>query len=186
MECFKNISFSKSKPLMKEEKNHYNFLYRNFLTKNIHSFYTYFPQINDKVYFILQAYEDFLRMNFESIIYEIDSIFFWKKSRIIKDNCTFECEIVNIEYSFPNDMTVSLIQKSYKKEIYERLKLIIKLELKIINDYESNLPDFLINKASYETNLKLLKKQNKEQVNYFDIVMADGIFKSKLLGVILY
>ena len=185
---------------MKEEKNHYNFLYRNFLTKNIHSFYTYFPQINDKVYFILQAYEDFLRMNFESIIYEIDSIFFWKKSRIIKDNCTFECEIVNIEYSFPNDMTVSLIQKSYKKEIYERLKLIIKLELKIINDYESvnedniikiiffenNLPDFLINKASYETNLKLLKKQNKEQVNYFDIVMADGIFKSKLLGVILF
>ena len=185
---------------MKEEKNHYNFLYRNFLTKNIHSFYTYFPQINDKVYFILQAYEDFLRMNFESIIYEIDSIFFWKKSRIIKDNCTFECEIVNIEYSFPNDMTVSLIQKSYKKEIYERLKLIIKLELKIINDYESvnedniikiiffenNLPDFLINKASYETNLKLLKKQNKEQVNNFDIVMADGIFKSKLLGVILF
>ena len=97
-------------------------------------------------------------------------------------------------------MTVSLIQKSYKKEIYERLKLIIKLELKIINDYESvnedniikiiffenNLPDFLINKASYETNLKLLKKQNKEQVNNFDIVMADGIFKSKLLGVILY
>src|SRR5690606_37757387 len=141
--------------------------------------------------------------NFENIIYEVDDIFFWKKRQMLKKNATFECEILSIGYCFPNDNTVSLVQKIYKKDIYERLKIIIKLELKVINDYESvsednivniicfenNLPDFLINKTTYENNLAFYQKHVEDNIDYnfiwFDIVMSDGVFKSKLLKVIL-
>lgn len=199
LQCYKKITIEKAKIQLKDFKEHYNFLYRNFLSKNTNSFYTFFPQVKDKVYFILQAYEDYLRGNFENIIYETDELFFWKKNRIFKDNATFECEILNIDYCFPNNMSIHLIQKMYKKDIYEKLKLIIKLELKVLNDYEcvnednnliniiffeNNLPDFLINKETYESNQILFERTIKEDSEcHFDIVMADGVFKSKLLKV---
>ncbi len=87
----------------------------------------------------------------------------------------------------------------YKKDIYEKLKLIIKLELKVLNEYEcvnedsnliniiffeNNLPDFLINKITYDANQNLYEKTVKEDSeNYFNIVMADGVYRSKLLNV---
>ena len=67
----------------------------------------YYPQIGEEVYFILHAYLQFLREQYQYIIYEIKEeqrIFWWAENTYIEKNPNFSfyepflCRVKNIDY----------------------------------------------------------------------------------------
>jgi WD40 repeat protein len=150
----------------------YKHVSRDYFNKSQYSFYVFYPQVKDKVYFILKAYEDFLRNFYDSIIMEFDEnqkIFFWKDEGSFSHESYAKpllCEILKVEFSFPNNNTLNLLKKIHKnKSIWqERLNIIIKLQIKItsldnkvmdIIFFKNDLPDYLISSENFDKNYKL-------------------------------
>jgi hypothetical protein len=176
MECYKKKFVDlDEKQLMRKNENHaiskvkFNGISREFFLKEKFSLYSYYPQIDDRIYFVIHAYEDFLRNNFENIILEIEDsdIFFWKSDTFLNNGMTninldytnpFLCQVIQMEYAFPNINTQTLIKSLYVKDWQGKLKILIKLKLKILSTakeinivfFENDYPDFMINAETYE------------------------------------
>ncbi len=171
LECFKTEKINPNiteieTPLSIKEFSDIN---RSSLLKTMFSYYTYNPQLNDRVYFILQAYEDFLRKYYENIVFEVDKIFFWLNNNY---DCytPFPCEVSKIEYCFPNKQTVNILKKTYKSknDWTTKLKIITKINLLTpfgnidIVYFENDCPDFLILSDNYEKNKEIYLSNKKK------------------------
>ena len=136
----------------------------------------YYPQMGEEVYFILHAYMQFLRDKYQYILYEIDDkqrIFWWMDNIYTEKNPHFNfyepfiCKIKKIEYCFPNEKTLILIkEKSVVNQFHSNLKILIKLQLQIIELdnleisivlFENDNPDFLVRKNIYDETFKYYK-----------------------------
>ncbi len=88
MECLSKLNINKENkeiatthPQTSQLAVSYKNVSRDYSTKSEYWFYVFYPQVKDRVYFMLKAYEDFLRFYYDSIIMEFDEsqkIFFWK------------------------------------------------------------------------------------------------------------
>ena len=191
LECFKK-KFGKylEEKVKFNKKINYNSVNKNYflVTKIFNS--QYYPQLGEEVYFILHAYIQFLRDKYQYILYEMEDkqrIFWWMDNIFIKKNPHFNfyepflCKVKKIEYTFPCDKTLVLIkEKSIVNQFQSNLKIIIKLQLQIIELdnleiniilFENDNPDFLVRKNIYQETLKyyqdniLTKKVKDLQVN---------------------
>lgn len=187
--------------------NFYSDIPRDFFLRNTFSFYNYYPQKGEKVYFVLQAYEDFVKRYYQYIIFELDveNIFFWKRfeNNNISSNKKFNpyypflCEVKNIEYMFNNAQTINYLKKIHRGSYREKINIVIKLTLQIfeINKtfdiifMENSEPDFLINYNNYKVNLDYYETLQKNfltgniQNSFLETVIAEINYKGRVFEV---
>ena len=205
LECFKK-KFEKNIQDKNKTKriNFSNLDKKYFLGDKIYNS-QYYPQIEEEVYFILHAYIQFLRDEYEYIIYEIDEkkqrLFWWMENTYIDKNPNFNfyepflCRVKDIEYIFPNNQTIALIKEnnilSNNTMINPELKILIKLKLQIIDLknteitiilFENDNPDFLVRKKIYEETLKYYQETIEKQNNLInlEINLSEDIIKGTL------
>ena len=208
LECFKK-KYSKhlqEKIKTKNKENIFENLSRKyFLVEKIFNS-QYYPQIGEEVYFILHAYLQFLREQYQYIIYEIEEekqrIFWWAENTYIEKNPNFNfyepflCRVKDIEYIFPNDQTFALLNKqnaSLKNENQDKLdfKILIKLQLQIIDLKDSEItiilcenesPDFLVRKQIYQETFDYYKENifNKDNLINLEVNLSEDIIKVTL------
>ena len=208
-ECLKKryINYIKEKIKLKLNKRiKYVNVNKNYFLSNKLYNSQYYPQIGEEVYFILHAYMQFLGDKFQYILYEADEkqrIFWWNDNIFTEKNPHFNfyepflCKIVSIEFSFPNEQTLVLIkEKSILNHFHNNLKIIIKLQLQIIELdnmeiniilFENDNPDFLVRKNVYEETQKyyqeniLTKKIKNLQVNLgediINVILIDNKYE---------
>ena len=209
LECLKKkyVYYIKEKIKIKPNKRikYENVNKAYFLSTKIYNS-QYYPQIGDEVYFILHAYIQFLGDKFQYILYETDEkqrIFWWNDNIFTEKNPHFNfyepfiCKIKKIEYCFPNEQTLVLIkEKSVLNQFHSNLKIIIKLQLQIIELdnmeiniilFENDNPDFLVRKYIFEETQKyyqdniLTKKIKNLQVNLgediINVVLVDNKYE---------
>jgi len=194
--------------LVSENTVNYSYLKRDFFLRDKFSFYNYFPQKGEKVYFVLQAYEDFLKRYNQFIIMELekDKIFFWKsfENENVKNSnkkfnpyYPFLCEIRNIEFFFNNNETISYLKKVHRGVYKEKIRIYIKLNIEIVEInksfelifFENSEPDFLINYDNYEINSFLYEDVQKNVLNgnlnnyYLETIISDMNYKGRVLDV---
>ena len=203
LECFKkkylkHINGKKIRP----NEIEYEKLEKNYFLGTKLNISQYYPQKGEEIYFILHSYIQFLKNNYQYIIYEIDEekqrLFWWIDNIYQEKNSKFNfyepflCKVKNIEYIYPQDKTIILIkEKSSVNQFYKNLKVLIKLTLQIIDLdkseliiilFENDNPDFLVRKKIYEETFKyynekiITKKDTKFKVN-----LKDDIIDVKLL-----
>jgi len=191
LECFKkkytNYLDENSKPIKKIKYNSISKKY--FLCEKIFNS-SYYPQLEEEVYFIMHAYIQFLRDKYEYILYEVDDkkgLFWWTDNSYIKKHPDFNiyepfiCKVKKIDFCFPRDKTILLIKEKSTSNLFNRnIKILIKIQLQIVELdnteiniilFENDNPDFLVRKIIYEETLKyyndniLNQKVKKFQVN---------------------
>ena len=90
----------------------------------------------------------------------------------------FLCRIKDIEYIFPNDQTIALIKESDISDNKNDLKILIKLQLQIIDLKDTELtiifcendnPDFLVRKKIYEQTLQYYNENIDKQNNLLNL-----------------
>ena len=202
LECFKK---KYSRHLQEKVKALKNFNFEKlekkyFLGEKIYNS-QYYPQKGEQVYFILHAYIQFLRDEYQYIIYEIDEqkqrLFWWADSTYIEKNTRFSfyepflCRVKNIEYIFPSKQTMALIKD--KGENIEP-KILIKLELQIIDLkdteitiilFENDNPDFLVRKQIYEETYKYYNENliNQNNLVNLEVNLSEDIIKVTLTEI---
>lgn len=214
LECFKSLCEENKKPSHTKTVK-FNHLDRKFFLRYNFNFYSYYPQLDDQVYFILQAYEEYLKKFYHTIIFETEEIFFWKNTINTKFDpySPFLCEIMKMEYAFPNQDTINLMKTLFKNQTSDCAKLLIKIQLRIkdldksaglglgvtnktldIVFFENDLPDFLVHSETYNQNLKIyknlkinqnLKLFNKQNAE-FRLVLGEEIYDIRFLSVIFF
>jgi hypothetical protein len=155
--------------------------------------------MNEKIYFILQPYQNFLIENFGFIIFSVDinkKIFFWENEIQFYKN-PFLCEIIEIKYEFLNKNSLFILKEIYGKKLKENLKIIIRLKLKVENNnnneieiifFENSQLEFMIRKDIYEFNKNyyenvILKSFNKNQENILINIKLDEIYQQKIIKI---
>lgn len=151
----------------------------------------YFPQKGENVYFILQAYEVYMRHYIEYIIFELDQetpVFFWKKEENNKWYSPFLCKVVDLNYEFLNPKTLCYLQKLYGNTfIHEKVKIIIRMKLKILDFdneiieiifFENEQPDFLIREMVYLKSKKYFESRKNDQVQ---IMLDNEIYNAEII-----
>ena len=205
LECLKkkylNYITDKIKP---NKRINYDTVSKNYFLKTRIYNSQYYPQLDEEVYFILHAYILFLRDKFQYILYEIDEkqrLFWWMDNLYIDKNPHFNfyepfiCKIKRIEYCFPNEKTLVLIkEKSVVNQFHSNIKILIKLQLQIIELdnleiniilFENDNPDFLVRKNIYEETLKYYqdnivpKKVKNIQVNLGEDIINVNLLENK-------
>ena len=188
LECFKKKISSTIHEKNKTKKSNFSKIKRKFFLgeKIINS--QYFPQKEEEVYFILHAYIQFLRDQYQYILFEVEEtkqrIFWWMENTYIEKNPRFNfyepflCRIKDIEYIFPNDQTIALIKESDISDNKNDLKILIKLQLQIIDLKDTELtiifcendnPDFLVRKKIYEQTLQYYNENIDKQNNLLNL-----------------
>ncbi len=182
---------------------------RDFFLRNKFSFYNYYPQKGEKVYFVMQAYEDFLKKYHQYIIFELnnETIFFWKNFENINIKCSnkkfnpyypFICEIRSIDFLFNNNDTINYLKKLHRGSYRDKIKILIKLNLEIIEInktfeiifMENNEPDFLINYDNFEVNNEFYEnlQQNSLDNNLhnccLETIISEINYKGRVIDVI--
>ena len=200
LECYKKKINKIVQEKIKQKKIYFEKLDKKyFLGDKIYNS-QYYPQKGEEVYFILHAYIQFLRDKYMHIIYEIDEkkqrLFWWAENTYIEKNQRFSfyepflCKVKNIEYVFPNYQTIALIKdKSDANQFYSNLKVLIKLQLDIIDLKDTEItiilvendnPDFLVRKAIYEETQKYYDEnivtQNQNNIN-LEVNLGEDIIK---------
>ena len=203
LECYKKKINKIVQEKIKQKKIYFEKLDKKyFLGDKIYNS-QYYPQKGEEVYFILHAYIQFLRDKYMHIIYEIDEkkqrLFWWAENTYIEKNQRFSfyepflCKVKNIEYVFPNYQTIALIKdKSDANQFYSNLKVLIKLQLDIIDLKDTEItiilvendnPDFLVRKAIYEETQKYYDEnivtQNQHDIN-LEVNLGEDIIKVSL------
>jgi hypothetical protein len=130
---------------------------RDFFKKEKFSFFSYYPQVGEKVYFILQAYEDYLKKYHQYIIFELkeSEIYFWKA-------------LENLNLYFSKDSNSNILDNNNNIKIEENDKNLfnpyIPFECEIINiEFDFNNLDTInylrkIHRGSYKDKLNLIMK----------------------------
>ena len=153
--------------------------------------------MNEKIYFILQPYQNFLIENFGFIIFSFDlneKIFFWENEIQFYKN-PFLCEIKEIKYEFLNKNSLFILKEIFGKKLKENLKIIIRLKLKVENKnneieiifFENSQLEFMIRKDIYEYNknyyenyiLKEFYNKNNVLIN----IKLDEIYQQKIIKI---
>jgi hypothetical protein len=197
LDCYRNKIVSTEQQKVIHPPNFSN-IPREFYLSAYISNNSYFPQVKDIVYFVIQPYEDYLRNNFASIICEIDDIFFWKGTDFegFKYEIPFLCEIAETEYSLPNDATVRLVRKLNKAKQNESFKILTKLTLNItdfrfkgknriikILFFENQQPDFLINEEAYAVKEEIVNGLSENDA--IDVTIGDKDYNATFIKVYL-
>ena len=204
LECFKK-KYSKHL-LEKTKQKRYDFnkiKKKYFLGEKIYNS-QYYPQKGEEVYFILQAYIQFLRDEYQYIIYEINEekqrLFWWAENTYIEKNPRFDfyepflCKVKNIEFIFPNNQTIALIKENLSNQdtqLNSEMKILIKLQLQIIElkdseitiiIFENDNPDFLVRKKIYEETLNYYNENiaNKDSLINLEFNLSEDIIKVTL------
>ena len=206
LECFKKKYSKNLKDKNKIKNNIFEKLSRNYFLGEKMFNSSYYPQKDEEVYFILHAYLQFLREQYQYIIYEIKEekqrIFFWAENTYIEKNPRFNfyepflCKVKNIEYIFPNEQTCALLNKEnteLKDGNQDKLdfKILIKLQLQIIDLKDTEItiilcenesPDFLVRKKIYEETYNYYKENifNKENLLNLEVNLSEDIIKVTL------
>ena len=198
LECYKKEYAKVVQEKIRPKKIYYEKLGKKyFLQKKIYNS-QYYPQKGEEVYFILHAYIQFLNDKYQYFMYEINSekqrLFWWMENPILEKNPRFSfyepflCKVKNIEYIFPNNKTIVLIkEKDTMNQFYNNLKILVKLQLEIIELknyeitiilFENDNPDFLVRKKIYEETYKYYNKNisNQSGVN-FKVNLSEDIIK---------
>ena len=186
----------------------YNNIDRTFFFNSVINMNSYFPQLNEKVYFILQPYQNFLIENFGYIIFSFEDInkkiFFWEDEIEFYKN-PFLCEVVEIKYEFLNKNSLFILKEIYGKKLKENVKIIIRLKLKVINEnnennneieiifLENSQLEFIIrkdiydyNKSFYENNiLNVFSNNNNNNIkeNILINIKLDEIYQQKIIKI---
>ena len=205
LECFKKKYSKHLQEKIKQKRLNFNKIKKEyFLGKKIYNS-QYYPQKGEEVYFILQAYIQFLRDEYQYIIYEINEekqrLFWWAENTYIEKNPRFDfyepflCKVKNIEFIFPNNQTIALIKENISSnqdnQLNSELKILIKLQLQIIElknseitiiIFENDNPDFLVRKKIYEETLNYYNENiaNKDSFINLKFNLSEDIVTANL------
>ena len=206
LECFKKKCSKDLQEKTKQKKVNFEKLNKQyFLGEKIYNS-QYYPQKDEEVYFILHAYIQFLRDQYQYILYETKEekqrLFWWVENTYIEKNPRFTfyepflCKVKNIEYIFPNNQTIALIQETKivgenNEQSNSEIKILIKLQLQIVDLkdkeitiilFENDNPDFLVRKKIYEETLNYYNEEINNQENLIDleINLSEDIIKGTL------